>query len=85
MRPNFKYFKIGDIVEATNWIWRVDKKTVLKKGDKAEVYEIFQLDENSPQIINIKVEGKFPIGDLVCYDTLPLKLAAQPFNNPKGI
>lgn len=67
-------FKIGDIVEATKKIWRKDGRSELFPGDKAKVIEVWQTTPESPQIIGLEIEGKLPIGDLVCFENVPLRL-----------
>jgi len=73
-------FKVGDRVVATDALWRQDKRTTLLKGDHAIVREVFERDRDpvtghaSPQIITLAVEGG-DIGDIVCFEKVPLKLA----------
>lgn len=67
-------FNVGDIVEATTKIWRYDNRAELHPGDIARVRDVWQASPESPQIVGLDIEGKLPIGDIVCYETGPLCL-----------
>lgn len=71
-------FKVGDIVEATAKIWRKDGRSELQCGDHAKVREVFQATPESPQIIGLEIEGKLPIGDIVCFENVPLRIVYSP-------
>ena len=66
--------KIGDTVEATKLWRRMDSRSFLKVGERARVSSVFQKDSASPQIIGIEITGRLPMGDIVCFDDVPLKL-----------
>ena len=67
-------FRVGDIVEATSKIWRKDGRTELQPGDKATVSSVWQTNPDSPQIICLDIKGKLPMGDIVCFENVPLRL-----------
>lgn len=67
-------FQIGDVVEATGRIWRIDRRSELQPGEQAKVREVFQATPESPQIIGLEIEGKLPMIDIVCTEHLPLRL-----------
>lgn len=67
-------FKVGDTVEATDNIWRRDRKGFLRPGDQAKVLRVFRVSPSRPQIIDLEIGSGASIHDLVCFDDLPLKL-----------
>jgi hypothetical protein len=67
-------FKVGDIVEATGKIWRKDGRSELQPGDYAKVREVWQTTPESPQIIGLEIKGKLPMGGIVCFENVPLRL-----------
>lgn len=69
-------FKVGDIVEATGTITRVDDLCALEAGDRAKVVSVFQSSPESPQVIGLEF-GNFQMKDVVCFDSIPLKLVAS--------
>lgn len=78
-RPNCSTkFKVGDIVEATGKIWRKDRRSELQPGDQAKVRDVWQTTPESPQIIGLEIKGKLPIGDIVCFENVPLRLVHSP-------
>jgi len=66
-------FKVGDEAITTTKLWRRDKKTVLEPGVRGRVTEVFQGDNESPQIVRFEVPGRMPIGDIVVVDDKPLR------------
>jgi hypothetical protein len=72
-------FKVGDIVEATGHIWRFDRRSELSPGARAKVSEVSQTTPASPQIVGLEIEGKPPMRDIVCLESVPLRLV--PPNN----
>lgn len=74
-------FKVGDIVEATSRIVRVDRLADLKPGEKAKVFRIYQKDSESPQIIDLIKKDNWVFIDIVCFDDVPLRLYGEECNN----
>lgn len=68
-------FKEGDAVVATALITRVDKRSYLLPGERATVWQVWRTTQESPQIISLKIEGRAPMGDIVCFENVPLRLA----------
>jgi hypothetical protein len=66
-------FEVGDLVEATKKIWRVDYKATLHPGDKATVFRVFRVDPNSPQIVALRDKNGCILCDIVCDDTVPFR------------
>lgn len=71
-------FKVGDIVEATAKIRRRDGGSELKPFDRATVRSVWQTTSESPQIIGLEINGKLPMGDIVCFENVPLRLIYSP-------
>lgn len=67
-------FKVGDAVVATDKIQRIDGRSTLRIGDRAKVSQVWRTTPESPQIIGLEIEGKMPMGDIVCYKNVPLRL-----------
>jgi hypothetical protein len=67
-------FKVGDVVIATKEIWRYDGRSTLRPGDKATVTHVYRVNPESAQIINIEPHVGLPMGDIVCFENVPLKL-----------
>jgi len=64
--------KVGDMVEATAKIWRFDRRSELLPGERAKVSSVFRVDENT-QIIGLEIEGKLPMGGIVCNENTPVR------------
>ena len=79
---NSKHFhvllKVGDIVEATDKIWRQDNRSILEKGYLARVSRVSQNNPESPQIIGLNIQGQFPMMDIVCFHDVPLRFIHRP-------
>ena len=68
-------FSVGDIVEATVRITRVDGRSVLNVGELAKISQVFEGKKH--QIVAIEIKDRLPIMDIVCSsESYPLKLAA---------
>jgi hypothetical protein len=75
-------FKVGDIVIATDEIRRVDGESTLRPGETARVSSVFRATPDSPQIIGLDLGNRMPMGDIVCFESGPLKLAPKPVVQP---
>lgn len=78
MKDKTEKFCVGDIVEATDIIYRRDRRSILQRGDKVRVRTVWQTNSDSPQIIGLDIEGKLPICDIVCSESVPLRLVYSP-------
>lgn len=67
-------FFMGDVVEATRTIVRHDGCSILHPGDLARVLCVFRAAPHGPQIVALEIQGQLPIGDIVCFDDVPLKI-----------
>lgn len=65
-------FRVGEIVEATTYIRRVDGMSHLRVGEIATVTRIFTTERAT--IVDISITGRHPMCDIVCFDDkTPLK------------
>lgn len=67
-------FKVGDTVEATAKIWRQDGRFELLPGDRATICRVFQTTPDSPQIVDLAVKDRLFMGDIVCFEHVPLRI-----------
>jgi hypothetical protein len=77
--------KVGDTVEATGRIWRFDRRSELSPGDRATVSGVWQTTPDNPQIIGLEIEGKAPMGDIVCLENTPLRLVSPNYDYTKCV
>ena len=77
--PCLTEFRVGDIVEATATFRRKDGRSELRPGDKATVRAVWKTTPDSPQIIDLDIEGGLPMGDIVCFAHVPLRLLHSPY------
>ena len=77
--PCLTEFRVGDIVEATATFRRKDGRSELRPGDKATVRAVSQTTPDSPQIIDLDIEGGLPMGDIVCFAHVPLRVLHSPY------
>jgi hypothetical protein len=77
--PCLAEFRVGDIVEATATIRRKDGRSELRPGDEATVRAVSKTNPDSPQIIDLDIEGGLPMGDIVCFAHVPLRLLHSPY------
>jgi hypothetical protein len=77
---NMPSFKVGDTVKATKTFMRQDGKSTLGIGETARVSGVYRRSLDAPQIISLDIDGKLPMGDIVCFADVPLELvtAAKP-------
>lgn len=68
-------------MEATANIQRKDGRSELQPGNQAKVREVWQKTPESPQIIGLEIKDKFPIGDIVCFENVPLRIIYSPENS----
>jgi hypothetical protein len=83
--PCLTEFRVGDIVEATATIRRKDGRSELRPGDKATVRAVSKTNPDSPQIIDLDIEGGLPMGDIVCFAHVPLRLLHSPYASAKTL
>jgi hypothetical protein len=57
---------VGDTVEATTRIWRVDHRCELAQGRKAKVFQVSQNRPDGPQIVGIELSNGMRMIDIVC-------------------
>jgi hypothetical protein len=77
--PCLTEFRVGDIVEATATFRRKDGRSELRPGDEATVRAVWKTTPDSPQIIDLDIEGGLPMGDIVCFEHVPLRLLHSPY------
>jgi hypothetical protein len=71
------FFSVGDVVEATLRIARADGKSRINTGDSARILRVWRTKPNSPQIVDLEIQGQLPITDIVCFENVPLRIVTR--------
>jgi hypothetical protein len=78
---NMPRFNVGDTVRATKKFMRQDGKSTLGIGETARVSEVYRRSLDAPQIITLDIDGRLPMGDIVCFADVPLELVTSAQGN----